>query len=60
MYLTYETLMLLLALAFLVGALARPARAVLRSILRAHRAAKRASRPVIRKRRRRAKKVSTP
>jgi hypothetical protein len=55
MYLNYETLMLLLVLAFLIGTLARPVRSALRGILRAHKAAKRAAQPVTRKRRRRRK-----
>jgi hypothetical protein len=51
MYLSYETLMLLLVLAFLIGTLARPARAMLRSFIRAHRAARRATQPIRRRKR---------
>lgn len=55
MYLSYETIVLICLLGFLCGTLARPARAGLRSILRAHRAAKRAAQPIKPRRRRRAK-----
>lgn len=45
MTLDYPTLALLLILAFVLGTLARPARATLRSLIRAHRAARRAAQP---------------
>lgn len=54
MYLSYETLMLLLALAFLAGALARPVRSAVRGAIRAHRAARRAAAPIRKRRRRKA------
>jgi len=58
MYLNYETLMLLLALAFLIGTLARPVRSATHSLIRARRAARRAAQPTRKRRRRRKVSIS--
>ena len=57
---SYEHAMLLLALGFLAGVCIRPIRATLRSLIRAHRAARRATQPTRKRtRRRRTTKVSS-